>query len=209
LVPWDQILTEETASETIIDRTKTVWIVDPIDGTKNYATGSDVFAVLIGRCTNGIPDLWVSHFPALKKTFYAQKGWWAFLNGKKLEKINESTNNPYQFSRPSNMEFTFDGTSYHNQRAETLPWVKSYSCLGRSIMQVALSKLEWVGGITQRWKRDTCSGHVILEEVGWKFTTSNGDALDYSTPSHSWSTWCIASKATAHQKIVDFIPAVK
>jgi myo-inositol-1(or 4)-monophosphatase len=56
--PDDQIITEETVEQTEnIDRTKPTWIIDPIDGTKNYATGGSIYGILIGRCEQGEPTL--------------------------------------------------------------------------------------------------------------------------------------------------------
>lgn len=63
LFPDDYILTEETANNDI-DRSDSVWIVDPLDGTKNFIKQQDSFCVMIGRCTHGIPNLGVVYFPA-------------------------------------------------------------------------------------------------------------------------------------------------
>ena len=39
-----------------------------------FATGSDRFAVLIGRCTDGIPDIGITYFPAKREIYYAEAG---------------------------------------------------------------------------------------------------------------------------------------
>ncbi len=62
----------------------TVWVVDPIDGTVNYARGLSMSVVSIGLVKDSKSVLGVVHNPYLKQTFYALKGKGAFLNGERI-----------------------------------------------------------------------------------------------------------------------------
>jgi fructose-1,6-bisphosphatase/inositol monophosphatase family enzyme len=47
------------------------WVVDPIDGTTNYASGMPLFGISCGLLRNGVPFAGVIHYPALGRTAYA------------------------------------------------------------------------------------------------------------------------------------------
>ncbi len=59
---------EETLPRLVPDR---MWLVDPIDGTKDYIRGDDGFSIMIGIVERGRPVLGVVHQPAAARTFYA------------------------------------------------------------------------------------------------------------------------------------------
>ncbi|MCQ2085158.1 MAG: inositol monophosphatase [archaeon] len=67
-----------------------VWVVDPIDGTANYAHGIPMSVVAIGLVQNGEPILGVVNQPYLWETFYAEKGKGAYLNGKPIH-VSDNT----------------------------------------------------------------------------------------------------------------------
>ncbi|MDO8557229.1 MAG: inositol monophosphatase family protein [Candidatus Jorgensenbacteria bacterium] len=60
------------------------WIIDPIDGTSNYSGGMDFFGISVGLYRNGIGQLGMINYPALKKLVYAIKGEGAWMNGKRI-----------------------------------------------------------------------------------------------------------------------------
>lgn len=61
------------------------WIIDPIDGTSNYARQIPFFCVSIGLTYQNEPILGVVYQPVTDELFYAEKGRGAFLNGRKIE----------------------------------------------------------------------------------------------------------------------------
>lgn len=84
--PLDIILGEEEskAEELQVKSSKRRWIIDPIDGTFNYARGIPIFSTLIALEENGDIILGVIHNPALGDLYYATKGGGAFKNDKRL-----------------------------------------------------------------------------------------------------------------------------
>jgi histidinol-phosphatase len=60
------------------------WIVDPIDGTKNYVRGIPVFATLVALETDGELTLGVASAPALGRRWYAARGEGAFADGTRI-----------------------------------------------------------------------------------------------------------------------------
>jgi len=61
-----------------------VWVIDPLDGTVNFAHGIPIFCVSIAAVVNNIPVCGVIHQPLLNETFTSVQGEGAFLNGVRL-----------------------------------------------------------------------------------------------------------------------------
>lgn len=70
---------EESADS--LDIPEYCWIVDPVDGTTNYAHGLPFVGISIAFCVNGEPVLGIVETPLLGESWYAAKGHGAFLNG--------------------------------------------------------------------------------------------------------------------------------
>src|SRR6476646_6761227 len=89
--PDDAILAEETgehravAGEAPTSGRGRVWIVDPLDGTVNYANGIPVFCVSIGLVVDGVPAVGVVRDPTRDETYAATAHGPATLNGRPVE----------------------------------------------------------------------------------------------------------------------------
>ncbi len=79
--PGDAILGEE---EGVSGQGARRWIVDPIDGTRNYARGVPVWATLIALEESGTVELGVVSAPALGRRWWAERGEGAFGDGERL-----------------------------------------------------------------------------------------------------------------------------
>src|SRR2546423_486728 len=77
--PDDALVAEETAAKAALGRR--TWIVDPLDGTVNFAHGIPVFAVSIGLVVDGKPTVGVVHAPVMNELFVGEVGVGATLNG--------------------------------------------------------------------------------------------------------------------------------
>jgi histidinol-phosphatase len=60
------------------------WILDPIDGTKNYLRGVPVWATLIALEREGRVEVGVASAPALQRRWWAARGEGAFVNGRRI-----------------------------------------------------------------------------------------------------------------------------
>ncbi len=67
-----------------------IWIIDPIDGTKNFIAGIPLWGNLIALMYRGEIIVGVSHLPVLKEMVWAEKGKGAFLNGKPIHVSTEA-----------------------------------------------------------------------------------------------------------------------
>ncbi|WP_076479645.1 histidinol-phosphatase [Williamsia sterculiae] len=75
--PDDAILGEEFGGDQVIAGRQ--WVIDPIDGTKNYVRGVPVWATLIALLVDGVPVVGVVSAPALSRRWWAGDGLGAFV----------------------------------------------------------------------------------------------------------------------------------
>ena len=174
LVPGASFLGEEGGMREGISEFK--WVVDPLDGTVNFAHGIPIFCVSIGAVINNELALGVIHQPLLDETFSALSGGGAFLNGEKIRvsqtaTVGESilaTGFPYDVEEnPSNCLEQFQsviGKGLPVRRLGSAAIDLAYSAAGRfdGFCEVRL----------QPW--DIAAGAVILKEAGGSITHYGG-----------------------------------
>ncbi|MFK7827288.1 MAG: 3'(2'),5'-bisphosphate nucleotidase CysQ [Oligoflexales bacterium] len=196
-----QVISEEgDLSGKFKDTTDPYWLVDPLDGTKEFIAKTDEFTVNIALIKNKIPLLGVIYLPVFKKSYYAIKGQGAF-------KISENG----QISRLSCKPFdTSDFTLLISRRhqAEDLEHFKaewpgvSIRPIGSSykFCQIAegIADLYVRKGPTHIW--DTGAGHCIVSEAGGKVVTEAHTDLTYSLLKMiNPSFWVIGDKLSQEQ----------
>ena len=83
--PQHAVLSEETADlearDSKLEAREWKWVVDPLDGTRNYVSGIPFFCVNVALCHQGEPVVAVTHDPVHGETFWAEKGAGARLSG--------------------------------------------------------------------------------------------------------------------------------
>lgn len=88
--PTDAILGEEFGGNAVLEGRQ--WVIDPIDGTKNFVRGVPVFATLIALLVDGQPVVGVISAPALARRWWASEGSgaWRSFNGGSPKKLSVS-----------------------------------------------------------------------------------------------------------------------
>ncbi|MDY5785012.1 histidinol-phosphatase [Corynebacterium sp.] len=88
--PGDAILGEEFGGQAVFEGRQ--WVIDPIDGTKNFVRGVPVWATLIALLVDGSPVAAVVSAPALTRRWYASSGAgaWRSFNGGPLKRLQVS-----------------------------------------------------------------------------------------------------------------------
>jgi histidinol-phosphatase len=90
--PDDAVLGEEFGADAEASNGRR-WILDPIDGTKNYVRGVPVWATLIALTVDGVPELGVVSAPALGRRWWALRGegaWTAFAGSTDARRLSVS-----------------------------------------------------------------------------------------------------------------------
>jgi myo-inositol-1(or 4)-monophosphatase len=86
--PSHSVITEETGCD--LHDSNVVWVIDPLDGTSNYASGIPWFGVLIAVMKDSVPVAAVMHLPVTGDLYTAEAGAGAFLNGRRIAVTTET-----------------------------------------------------------------------------------------------------------------------
>ncbi len=166
-VAVDTLLSEELSPEHALHTpTEQLWVVDPIDGTVNFAQGLRHVAVSIGWMEQGVGKVGVIHAPFLGETFSAAEGLGAFCNQQ-----------PIQPSGAETLESTLVGTGFpyqKEQRKKLLPRleavltgcqdVRRNGSAALDLCDVACGRLDAYYESVSPW--DFVAGWVIAREAG-------------------------------------------
>ena len=88
IAPNEGVLSEEGGK--LVPKTNAYWIVDPLDGTTNFAAGIPYWSISVARFVDGAPQSSFLIIPTLKKKFVAIKGEGVWINNKKIEVNNNN-----------------------------------------------------------------------------------------------------------------------
>lgn len=185
--PRHAILAEESgATESVIaiaGSSEWKWIVDPLDGTTNFAHGYPCFCVSIALERNGQIEVGVVYDPTRDEMFAAERGSGASLNGRRVqvslvEELNSAmlcTGFPYDVrERP---HFALDFTNF-TMEAQA---VRRDGSAALDLAYVACGRFDgfWEDGLNP-W--DVAAGVLLIEEAGGRVTDFVGGELDIYTP---------------------------
>jgi myo-inositol-1(or 4)-monophosphatase len=155
------------------------WIVDPLDGTTNYAHGLPIFCVSVAleRAAEEVV-LGVVYDPMREETFVAERGRGAKLNGRPIS-VSES-------DEPIRALIATDFPYDRERMPETLEFFGRFSALSRGMRRLGAAALDLcyvaagrLDGYYMRGVRpwDLAAGSLILREAGGKLTDYRGDEL--------------------------------
>ena len=151
------------------------WIIDPLDGTRNFLTRTPMFAVMVGLAHNGKMELATIYNPCTAELFFAKKGKGTFLNGKKVACSQQKTwKNSWGLASVNLSEKnTANLRKLLNHSEKENIWVSAFGSAGVSVMYQADGRRDWRasqgGGL---W--DYAAASLILSESGCKVTNFQG-----------------------------------
>ncbi len=170
------IVTEESDVEyKVRKKWKKFWLVDPLDGTRDFIAKGGGFTVNIALIINDKPVLGVVYAPAVKLTYWAEKGRGAFKNGKKI----------FNSSKRKNL---IGADSIFHSTKETLEFFKRYHIKtirkygsALKLCRLAEGKIDVYPRFNGTKEWDTAAGHIIANEAGCNLIdVSSGQELTYN-----------------------------
>jgi len=168
--PDHGILSEE--SPAVLDGSPLRWIIDPLDGTTNYAHGYPVFCVSIALEKDGLVIMGVIYDPTRGDTFVAIRGKGGYLNGKKLavsrtSSLNRSllaTGFPYDIR-----ESEENNLNYFSAMSKKAQAIRRAGAAALDIAYVAAGRFDGFWELKLKpW--DTAAACLLIEETGGKIT---------------------------------------
>jgi myo-inositol-1(or 4)-monophosphatase len=149
------------------------WVIDPIDGTNNFAQGLLCFSVSIAVMKGGRPIVGVVFEPATDSMFTAAEGMEAQMNGSRIQVSNQDLNRFACFGVDSYLTAEYAG-AYQAIMAKT-----RFRCLGSTALHLAyVAKGAMVGCVAVRARLwDIAAGAMLVESAGGFVLTPDGKSL--------------------------------
>jgi myo-inositol-1(or 4)-monophosphatase len=194
--PDDAVLAEERGVQS--GRSGRRWIVDPLDGTTNYAHGVPIFGVSIALETDGAVVLGVVYDPNGDELYVAERGGGAVVNDVKLA-VSGTT------SLDASLLVTGFPYDIRENDDNNLREYAAFSVRARAVRRLgsAVLDLAWVaaGRFDAYWELtlgawDVAAGALLVEEAGGRVTDVRGRSLDLDAPS------VIASNGLVHDQVL-------
>jgi len=157
-----------------------LWLVDPLDGTTNYAHGLPIYAVSIGLLVEGAPTLGVVYDPSRGELFHGGVGLGAYLNDRPvrvsaeadLERSILATGFPYDLrvSADNNLEH-FTRFSYASQA------IRRLGSAALDLCYVTCGRLDGFWELKLHpW--DTAAAAAFIPEAGGRISDYSGGPFD-------------------------------
>jgi myo-inositol-1(or 4)-monophosphatase len=194
--PGHHILSEESGE--IIQDSSYKWIIDPIDGTVNYANGIPICCVSIGVERDGKMELGAVYNPFIDELFFAEKGAGATLNDKKIQVSNQAdivkscmvTGFPYTYLDMPNGPLQV----FEKFIRKGIP-VRRLGSAAIDLCWVAAGRFDgFYEHKLSAW--DSAAGFLIVEEAGGKVTDLHGN---YYNP---YQPGIIATNGKIHDELI-------
>jgi len=210
--PDDGILSEEEKDDLTRLEKERVWIIDPLDGTKEFVDGLDHFTVMVGLAIDGKAVLGAVYRPMADDLFYAAPGIGAWEE-KDGERVSLKVSGPVELS----------GTRFLASRSHLSPLVKKATdemgvhtepmrlgSVGYKVSILSTAKADLymhLGPGIKEW--DSCAPEAILRVSGGMITDPFGEPLRYNQKNVKYASGIIASSGgPVHEAAVKAASAV-
>ena len=188
ITPDIPILSEEEFIDwKIRKKWKKYWLIDPLDGTKEFIKKNDEFTVNIALIENNRPILGVIYTPALNELFYSIKnfGSYKILTKKKLNTLKEAKR--ISINKKKSNQVKIVGSRSHsnpilkkwvNKNFNEFDILQKGSSLKFCLIAEGSADIYPRFGPTSEW--DIAAGHIILEEAGGKLKSIDNKEILYN-----------------------------
>jgi myo-inositol-1(or 4)-monophosphatase len=193
------ILSEETGA--VPSGSTTKWIIDPIDGTINFANGIPICCVSIGVEENGEMIMGAVYNPFMNELFFAEKGKGATLNEKPIKVSDKDnlltsclvTGFPYQYLDAANGPLEV----FEKLIRKSIP-VRRLGSAALDLCWTAAGRFDgFYEHKLQAW--DSAAGYLIVQEAGGTVTDLKGEKYNPYQPG------IIASNGKIHDQLLSLM----
>jgi 3'(2'), 5'-bisphosphate nucleotidase len=200
--PGDPIISEELPPGPGTIESPRKWLVDPIDGTKDYIRGEDGYSVMIGLLVDGRPSVGVVYQPVIDRLFFASPAGAFVTHEGKTTALAVST-----IASPSEIRLV----ASKSHRSAELDQVKgalginnelNVGSVGVKLCLIALGVRDlYVNPAAKTKAWDTCAPEAILARAGGRLSDIHGGAIEY-THELAHKRGLVASNGLVHDEVV-------
>ena len=189
-------LSEETVDNADRLSKKRVWVVDPIDGTKEFITGIPQFAISIGLVEDGLPIAACVHNPAAEETFLAILGQGASCNHQPITTTSNDQLSGASCLASRSETKRGDWDSFQHEFKLT-----TMGSIAYKLSMVAAGKYDMTFTLTPKNEWDFCAGELLVREAGGKVTHKDGSHCTFNNK-NSRVRSLLASNGKLHDSLL-------
>jgi myo-inositol-1(or 4)-monophosphatase len=170
----------------VVDRgSRFTWVVDPIDGTSNFAAGVPTYGIMIGLLSEGRPIACGIALPAFDETYWAEAGKGAWRDGTRIAVDDVSDLSTMLVAcgvdgHPADPERTRAEFRALAAIADSVRNVRSSNSVYDAVLLAQGKYGGWLLHESRIW--DNVAPHLLIEEAGGRYTRLDGSQLDYERP---------------------------
>jgi len=209
--PGDAILSEESIDDLSRLDSDRVWIVDPLDGTKDFVNRTGDFAVMIGLASAGEPAAGAVCQPLGMRVFHAARGQGASVE---TESEGPSPCRVGDVSDPAAMRLVVTRSHRYKQIDDIVATLgiteeRPLGSVGLKVGALVTDHADLYAHLAPGIKEwDTCAPGIILAEAGGRMTDGFGRPLPYNQRDVRRTHGLIASNGHAHDRIVELLDPI-
>jgi len=194
-------LSEETVDSPHRLSKDRVWVVDPLDGTKEFIEGVPNFVVSIALVENGIPMVGVLYNPVTEETFTAAKGEGALLNGKSIQcKTQDDVADMVILNSRSETR-----RGLWKPFADTFGELKAIGSVAYKLGLTAAGQADVFASLRPKNEWDICAGNCIINEAGGKLIDLKGNLVRFNQETTLIEPGLIAGEVGAVDKVFNIL----
>ncbi|MDP3970534.1 MAG: inositol monophosphatase [bacterium] len=201
--PYHGIVSEEAGE--LPGKSPYTWIIDPLDGTSNFAKQVPLFCVIVALAKGNSIQNAAIYDPIHQEFFYARKGVGSYLNGKPISVSNEVELDAMTISI-SNVQMRSSLEQFAHWRSLTALYTthyKAYGSAGITLASVASGRSDaYIVGGAYPW--DIAAGSLLIREAGGKITDLAGNAWKWREKNQQ----ILTANPKLHRKLVRLISHV-
>jgi myo-inositol-1(or 4)-monophosphatase len=193
-------LSEETADDGARTRHERVWIVDPLDGTKEFIKGIPEFVVAIALAERGVPVVGVTYNPIRNELFSSARGAGVSLNGQRVAVT----------LRGSLLNATVLASRSETSRGEWKAYegkvkIDPIGSVAYKLALVAAGRADATFTLTPKSEWDVASGTALVIEAGGRVTDLDGKEIRFNQASVKLKGF-VASNGLIHDELERMLP---
>ena len=200
--PSEVVLSEERPDDGARLLAPHFWLVDPIDGTKDFIAGRAGYSVMIGQVTAGEPSLGVVYQPAAERLWLAERDRGAFeiVEDQPLARITVSAIHQIADARMVSSASTREELVEKVRTSAGIRDELQVGSVGVKLCLIASAARDIYMNPAGRCKLwDTAAPAVILQEAGGKLTDLRGSKLRYTDLDLGHHRGLVASNGLLHR----------
>jgi myo-inositol-1(or 4)-monophosphatase len=193
-------LSEETADNSERLSRRRVWIVDPLDGTKEFIKGIPEFVVAIALAEDGHSILGVTYNPIKREMFWCTRGGGCFMDSKPVQVTPTPTLEHATVLASRSETSRGEWKSYEGKLT-----VNPIGSVAYKLALVAAGRADATFTRTPKSEWDIASGAALIIEAGGRITDIDGSEMRFNKPSVKLKGF-VASNALLHEEIERLVP---